>query len=164
MKLTNLEKMMCYDEGFELKPYKCSANKTTIGIGHNLEANPIKKYTMEELERNGITVKEAFDLLNEQLENREQIARKYSWFKGLNEARQAVIINILYIRPKAIHEWSIYKPALIKAIDAYKFREAGELMKELKMAKQLKRRFGRLIKQFQTGEWEDVYLKYELKI
>ena len=92
------------------------------------------------------------------------IARQYSWFRGLNEARQAVILNILYIRPASLKEWAKYKPELIKALDAYQFREAARLMKYLKIAKQLKNRFNRLCSQFEKGEWLDVYKNFEVKI
>lgn len=164
MKLTNLEKMMCYDEGFELKPYKCSANHTTIGIGHNLEANPIPGKSLESLHQHGITKQEALDLFYKELSKVEMNARSYSWFRGLNEARQAVILNILYIRPASLKEWAKYKPELIKALDAYQFREASKLMKGLKIAKQLKNRFGRLTSQFEKGEWLDIYKNFEPKI
>ena len=155
--------MFIYDEGFKLFPYKCSAGKWTIGIGHNIEANPLSK-TLEYLQKHGITEAQALELLHHELSNRVLIARQYSWFRGLNEARQAVILNILYIRPAALKEWAKYKPELIKALDAYQFREAAKLMKDLKIAKQLKNRFGRLTSQFEKGEWLDAYKNFEVKI
>lgn len=163
MKYSNLEKMFIYDEGFELFPYPCSAGKMTIGIGHNIEANPIGK-TIEYLQKHGITEAQALELFHEDITNRSGLARQYSWFRGLNEARQSVILNILYIRPASLKEWAKYKPELIKALDAYQFREAAKLMKDLKIAKQLKNRFNRLTSQFEKGEWLDVYKNFEVKI
>lgn len=163
MKYSSLEKMFIYDEGFNIFPYQCSAGKWTIGIGHNIEANPIPGKSLEYLQKHGITEAQALELLHHELSNRAVIARQYSWFRGLNEARQAVILNILYIRPASLKEWAKYKPELIKALDAYQFREAANLMKELKIAKQLKNRFNRLCSQFEKGEWLDAYKNFEPK-
>lgn len=161
---SNLEKMFIYDEGLRLDTYSCTAGKMTIGIGRNIEDNPIPGKSIEYLHQHGITKAQALELLHQDLANRCAIARQYSWFRGLNEARQAVILNILYIRPASLKEWAKYKPELVKALDAYQFREAARLMKELKIAKQLKNRFGRLTSQFEKGEWLDVYKNFVPKI
>lgn len=48
--------MLIEDEGFELTPYKCTAGKTTIGVGRNLDVN-------------GISENEAMQLLYNDIEN-----------------------------------------------------------------------------------------------
>lgn len=39
--MTKLEKDLIRDEGLRLKPYRCTADKLTIGVGRNLEDNGI---------------------------------------------------------------------------------------------------------------------------
>ena len=48
--IDDLKEMLIKNEGIELKPYQCTSNKTTIGVGRNLSDN-------------GITVQEAEMLL-----------------------------------------------------------------------------------------------------
>lgn len=71
--------MLC--EGLELKPYKCTADKLTIGYGRNLEAIGISK---EEAERMLVTdvarVSTALSL--------------YGWFNSLDDVRKAVVVNM----------------------------------------------------------------------
>lgn len=163
-KYTMIEKMFILDEGLKLRPYKCTADKWTIGIGNNLEVNPIPGRNIQSLHDHGISVPEALSLYHKELDKRRYIASQFSWFKGLGEERQAVILNILYIRPEAIKEWIRYKPDLIKAIDARQFKEAAEIMRTLKIARQLRNRFNRLCSQFEKGEWLDVYKNFEPKV
>ena len=163
-KYTMIEKMFILDEGMKLRPYKCTADKWTIGIGNNLEANPIPGRSLQDLQDNGISVPEVLFLFHKELNERREIASQFSWFKGLGEERQAVILNILYIRPAAIKEWIRYKPDLIKAIDARQFKEAAEIMRTLKIARQLRNRFRRLTQQFASGVWHHEYVNFEVKI
>lgn len=156
MTFTIFEKMFILDEGLSLKPYKCPAGKLTVGIGHNLDANPIKGYN----NKDNITLKQAMDIFNADIANSFAIARKYEWFNSLNEARRAVIINILHIRSAAIKEWYRYKPDLTKAIEEGRFRDAAKLMRTLKIAVQLRNRFRRLTEQFESGVWHKDYIEF----
>ncbi len=80
----NLKELLIKHEGIELKPYKCTAKKITIGIGRNLEDN-------------GITQEEALYLLNNDITRIEnEVTKKFTWFKNLNEARQDVILNMVF--------------------------------------------------------------------
>ena len=164
MKYTTLEKMFIFDEGIRLFPYKCKAGKWTIGVGHNIEANPIPGRNLSDLKKHGISINEALGLFNDHILDRIAIANQYSWYKALNEPRQAVILNIIYIRPAALREWLKYKPELTTALYNLKFRDAAEIMKTLKMARQLPKRFNRLIEQFASGEWHPEYKNFEVKI
>ena len=62
-----IEKRLYIHEGFRSKPYRCTANKLTIGIGRNIEDRP---FTEEELQlvgkdymTKGITKAQAFAIL-----------------------------------------------------------------------------------------------------
>lgn len=159
MTFTLFEKMFILDEGLKLLPYKCPANKWTIGIGRNIEDNPIPGYSFEQLQE-GITKEFALEIFHKDISSRYQIARQHDWFNKLNEARQAVILNILYIRPAAIREWIKYKPELVLAIEEGRFRGAAKLMRTLKIARQLKNRFFRLTGQFESGVWHKEYQEF----
>lgn len=73
-------------EGLRLKPYRCSANKLTIGYGRNLEDN-------------GLTLEEAEILLQHDLVQAESDAIIYlglhTW-STLTDVRKAVLINMSF--------------------------------------------------------------------
>ena len=70
------------DEGLELKLYKCTAGKWSIGVGRNLEDR-------------GITREEAMFLLDGDLLIAEADAKAlFPAFDGISDARKAVLVNM----------------------------------------------------------------------
>lgn len=83
--LKNIKEQLLKYEGLKLKPYRCPAGKLTIGVGRNLEDN-------------GITQKEAFILLENDIlrcENEllEELTEVYT---SLNETRKSVLLNMCF--------------------------------------------------------------------
>ena len=70
-------------EGLRLKPYYCTANKLTIGIGRNLDDV-------------GISEDEALILLENDIIKVQKQAEQFQWFLQLNEERQSVILNMMF--------------------------------------------------------------------
>lgn len=70
-------------EGLRLKPYRCSVGKLTIGYGRNLSDN-------------GITLEEAEQLLQHNIDEVIQQAQTLLFFSTLNEVRQAVIVDMIF--------------------------------------------------------------------
>tara|TARA_R110000744_G_scaffold40295_7_gene91397 strand:- start:385 stop:804 length:420 start_codon:yes stop_codon:yes gene_type:complete len=70
-------------EGLKLKPYKCTANKLTIGIGRNLDDV-------------GISENEAKFLLLNDIARVEKKAKTYSWYDKLNPVRQRVVCDMIF--------------------------------------------------------------------
>lgn len=70
-------------EGFEQFPYKCSANKTTIGYGRNLEDA-------------GITKREAGFLLHQDIDDRIVYLETFPFWKHLGAVRRAALIDVAY--------------------------------------------------------------------
>jgi len=125
-------------EGVELKPYKCTSNKLTIGIGRNLEDV-------------GISEHEAEYLLMNDLDTYMTAAKTYDWYAGLNDARKAVIVNMLF----NMGQTNFNKFLKMKqALDEGDFSEAAKQMLESKWAKQVKGRAVELSKQMETGKWQ----------
>lgn len=68
-------------EGLKLKPYRCTANKLTIGYGRNIDDV-------------GISEAEAEVLLSNDLERcANEVAKHVDAFDKLNDARQAVLVK-----------------------------------------------------------------------
>ena len=72
------------DEGVRFKPYHCSADKLTIGVGRNLDDV-------------GITEVESDFVLANDIDNCvEELTRTFNWFDELSNVRQRVMINMCF--------------------------------------------------------------------
>ncbi|WP_372772083.1 glycoside hydrolase family protein [Mangrovibacterium sp.] len=79
-----LEKMLIEDEGLRLMPYRCTANKLTIGVGRNIEER-------------GITEEEAMFLLrNDIYIVMKELGSRLSWFTSAPETVQLVLANMCF--------------------------------------------------------------------
>lgn len=79
-----IEDDLIRDEGLRLKPYKCTAGKTTIGVGRNLDDV-------------GITKEEALILLRNDIERcKKDLDKNIPWWKNLTDNRQNALINMTF--------------------------------------------------------------------
>ena len=77
------ERFIVAKEGFEPKPYRCTAGKLTIGIGWNLDA--------------GISERAALLVFRDQITAIDTALRcKFPWFGDLCEARRAALISMAF--------------------------------------------------------------------
>lgn len=83
--LQKVKEQLLRHEGLKLKPYRCPAGKLTIGVGRNLDAN-------------GITQKEAFVLLeNDILRCESQLLDHIPIaYSDLNDTRKTVLLNMCF--------------------------------------------------------------------
>jgi lysozyme len=83
--LQKIKKQLLRHEGLKIKPYRCSAGKLTIGVGRNLEDR-------------GITQKEAFILLENDIQRCESelLAEIPEIYSRLNESRKSVLLNMCF--------------------------------------------------------------------
>ena len=79
----NLTDMLISDEGLRLKPYHCTANKLTIGIGRNLDDV-------------GITEDEARYLLANDIKRVEQALARDRVFVALDDNRRIALTNMAF--------------------------------------------------------------------
>lgn len=86
-------------EGCELMPYRCPAGYLTIGVGRNLETNPL---TSEEKKvcgdwRHGITKNAAFFLLRNDIEKvKGECKQNIPFFNRLDKERQYALIDMAF--------------------------------------------------------------------
>ena len=79
-----LKDQLILHEGLELKPYQCTADKTTIGVGRNIQEV-------------GITEDEARYLLdNDILRVWGELDDTVHWWRDLSDARQRVLIDMVF--------------------------------------------------------------------
>ena len=135
-----LIKQLKRHEGVELKPYHCTAEppRLTIGVGRNLEDV-------------GISEAEAEYLLMNDLSRFMKMANEFDWYAGLNDARKAVIISMLFnLGRGGFNKFLKFKQALAEGDHLTASRE----MLDSRWAKQVKGRAVELSKQMETGKWQ----------
>ncbi len=72
------------DEGVELKPYRCTAGKLTIGVGRNLDDRGITRDEASYLLKNDIALCE------------KDLDRIVPNWRNLSDARQRVLVNMVF--------------------------------------------------------------------
>lgn len=126
-------------EGLRLKPYKCTADKLTIGFGRNLEGKGITQEEAEYLLSN--------DIADVRLAIQEHIP---AYFK-LNDARQAVLVNMAF--NLGMNGLLKFKK-VIQAIGEDRYTLAASEMLDSNWAFQVGNRALELAEQMKTGEWK----------
>ena len=136
--MTSLEDQLIDHEGLELKPYQCTADKLTIGVGRNIEDRGITEDEARYLLKNDIKIVE-----DELLEKKPVVA-------GLDSVRQRVLVDMGF---------NLGIPTLLKfqnmwaAIEEEDFQTAADEAMDSRWAKQVGRRAERLCQAMATGEW-----------
>jgi lysozyme len=125
-------------EGFRSNPYECTGGKTTIGYGRNLDDV-------------GISEKEAEELLLNDLARCERRLSDTSFYNQLNDARKAVLLNMVFNLGFA--GFMTFK-RMIKAIVERDYETASSEMLDSEWARQVGNRAVELSEQMRTGEWQ----------
>ncbi len=131
--------MLMLHEGLELKPYQCTADKTTIGVGRNLSDV-------------GITENEAKYLLQNDIDRILKEVEHWSFLEKLNEPRQAVILDMVFnmgVTKFNANTWV----KTFAAIQNEEWEKASNEMLDSKWAKQVGQRAIRLSQMMRKGEW-----------
>ena len=141
-------------EGCSLTPYKCPAGKLTIGIGHNVEDNPL---TAEELRvvgdwKHGITREAAHYLCRNDIERCiADLKKNLKWFEGLDKERKYALIDLCF--NLGINKLLTFKKTLA-SIACGNYRTAAEQLLQSKYASQVGKRAKRIAILIETGRWE----------
>ena len=123
----------------ELKPYKCTSDKLTIGIGRNLEDV-------------GISEKEAEMLLQNDVQQvTAQLKEKFPWVLQLDEVRFAALINFTFNVGIGTASKFVNAMALLKAGN---YDTAADEFLDSRWAKQVGQRAIEVTEQIRTGEWQ----------
>lgn len=137
--LPNKEKlrdMLIRHEGIRLHPYKCSADKLTIGVGRNIEDN-------------GISISEASLMLdNDILRVHEELSMNFEWYNHLTQVRKAALIDMCF--NLGLTRFKKFKN-MIKAIDQTDYAVAADEMLDSKWARQVGDRADELSSMMRAG-------------
>ncbi len=125
------------DEGLQLRPYKDSVGKLTIGVGRNLEDVGLSRAEVDLLLDNDIA------------RVRLELAR-FHWFTNLDTVRQAAIINMGFNLGLG---GLLGFRQMIAALERQDWDGAAAAMLDSRWAEQVGMRAQRLANQVRSGEW-----------
>lgn len=136
--MQNIRSLLKYHEGVRSKPYLCTAGKTTIGVGRNLDDVGLSQDEIEYLFEN--------DLRRVELE----LHRNFPWANKLDEVRYAVLVDMLFNlgigRLKGFRKF-------LSAMEKKDWKTAAVEMMDSLWARQVKTRATRLRDMVSSGKW-----------
>jgi lysozyme len=145
---------LVFHEGCVLKVYICPAGYPTIGVGRNLETNPL---TNEELKvcgdyMHGITKNAAFYLLRNDIERVvKDCKKKISFWEQLDDERKYALLDMCF----QLGLGGLLKfKNMLKAMGVGNYKEAAEHCLDSKYAVQTPNRAKRIAKTIECGRFE----------
>lgn len=140
-------------EGCVLTPYKCPAGYLTIGIGRNLEANPL---TREERKvcgdyMHGITKNAAYYLLRNDIEKvKRECSKNIPFFYNLDDERQYALLDMCFnMGIKTLMKFQL----MLGAMGVGDWNKAADECLCSRYAKQTDKRARRIANVIRTGEF-----------
>ena len=141
-------------EGCELMPYRCPAGFLTIGVGRNLETNPL---TSEEKRvcgdyMRGITKNAAYYLLRHDIEKVTRECKKsIPFFNSLDNERQYALVDMAF--NMGIKNLLKFKRMLL-ALGVGNYEQASAECLNSNYARQTGKRAKRIANTIKTGKFE----------
>ncbi len=135
--LKRLKEMLIAHEGLRHSPYRCSEGYLTIGVGHNLDSNPI-------------TYDAIMQILEDDLWVVNKALRNYPWWGGLNEVRKEALMDFMFnVGPKTFANFK----NMIAAIEAKNYDKAADELLDSRYARQVGKRAQTIARLLRTGEY-----------
>lgn len=129
MNLESFKKTLSIREGRENKKYLCTKKHWTIGVGWNMDANPLPKDIKEFEKLNGYITDEMIDrLLNISIEAATNNCRDiYKEFDSFSENRRFALIDLMF----NMGSGKILKgfPSFVKAVNVQDWQLAADELK-----------------------------------
>lgn len=142
------------NEGCSLTPYKCPAGYLTIGVGRNLETNPLtaeEKLVCGDDYLKGITKNAAYFLLRNDIEKvRKDLDKNLPWWINLNDDRRFVMIDLCFqMGIKGLLKFN----NTLRYLSTGFYKQAASNLRESLYYKQVKNRAERNARCIETGKY-----------
>ena len=144
---------LVFHEGLKLYPYKCTQGFWTIGVGRNLQTNPLSKEEQEKIPNvmAGITKDQAFYLLRNDIERViKECVNNFPFFENLDSERQYCLIDMCF--QLGICKLLKFKK-MLSALGVGNYEEAKIQCLDSNYAKQTPKRANRIAECMRTGHF-----------
>jgi lysozyme len=94
-----LREQLAVHEGKRLDAYICPGGYLTVGVGHNVEANPVGSLIGREINQIGDTINESESdaLLDHDIDRfADEVRQNFDFFDTLSEPRQHVLVDMAF--------------------------------------------------------------------
>ncbi len=133
----DLEEMLVDHEGLRLKPYNDTEGHWSIGVGHNIDVDPVMRKRLPQLLKTGITHAEAMELLHRDIAKAQaMLDRCLPWWQGLSKNRQAALTDMTFNLNTRLLQFRVSLGHLSRG----EYREAARAFMKSKWARQVKGR------------------------
>jgi lysozyme len=145
--ITCLKDQLIRDEGVRLEKYRDSRGFWTIGVGHNLDANPLPFDVS-----GGITLTQATEILDDDIARiSAQLFADLPWLSTLDVVRQGIFGNMSFnMGVGGVLEFHHD----LADTQAGNYLQAAADMKASEWYTQVGPRAQRLVQQMLTGQWQ----------
>jgi len=149
-----LDSQLMLDEGLRLKPYTDQYGNLTIGVGRNLDSNPLTEAEEEVIGHDArtlpITLAQALLLLhNDEMKAYNDLENNFPWFDGLDDVRARVMIDLTF--NMGIEKMLGFQ-SFLKLMEEGLFAQAGQDLAGTAWYKEVGQRGPRLVYMVETGE------------
>lgn len=99
--VSEIKQRLYVHEGFRSKPYRCTANKLTIGIGRNIEDRPFTEEELRLVDKDymtkGITKAQAFAILARDVMQFDfELRQNIPFYERLDDERQYALLDMAF--------------------------------------------------------------------
>lgn len=99
--VSEIKQRLYIHEGFRSKPYRCKANKLTIGIGRNIEDRPFTEEELRLVDKDymtkGITKAQAFAILARDVMQFDfELRQNIPFYERLDDERQYALLDMAF--------------------------------------------------------------------
>lgn len=143
--ITNILEQLVRDEGIRLTPYWDTRGFTTVGVGHNLDTNPLPDLAFP------ITEAQATQILGKDVERiSTYLQHQLPWIVSLDDARHGVLQNMAFnLGGNGLLGFS----HMLSYVQAGEYDNAADAMIQSKWYIEVGDRAKRLVQQMRSGEW-----------
>ena len=101
LSLDEIKQRLVVHEGFRSKPYRCTANKLTIGIGRNIEDRPFTEDELQLVDKDymtkGITKAQAYAILARDVMQFDfELRQNIQFYERLDDERQYALLDMAF--------------------------------------------------------------------
>lgn len=142
----DLIEQLIRDEGLRLEPYDDTRGFKTVGVGHNLDSNPLPNETYP------LTVQRAKDILAEDVARIQGTLKTHlPWVVFLPEVYAGILLNMSFnLGVGGLLQFQ----HMLAAVKVMGYEEAAKQMQASSWYTQVGDRAKRLVAQMRTGVWQ----------
>lgn len=157
LSLDEIKQRLAVHEGFRSKPYRCTTNKLTIGIGRNIEDRPFTEEELRLVDKDymtkGITKAQAFAILARDVMQFDfELRQNIPFYERLDDERQYALLDMAFNMGIGNNKKGLLSfKKMLRYIGTGFYKQAAVECLNSKYGRELPTRAGRIARTIETG-------------